>query len=208
MIKINQENVEEAIRNLENYSELYKKKLSFQFFYESAASRIQYYSEVLSKDGLTRIKKSVINNFPSFFSDNKKIINLKISFHVYLLLFIDIIFLIIIVFSIFYVIKLQINLNKDYLLSLSYIQFSFMDTSIKLLNMKCLISEMTEKSIEFSFFEENLMKILRMFVNYSICFLFEYKKKLELKVLILLCLKKFKTCHKKINYFFYFGNYY
>ncbi len=83
-----------------------------------------------------------------------------------------------------------------------------MDTSIKLLNMKCLISEMTEKSIEFSFFEENLMKILRMFVNYSICFLFECKKKLELKELILLCLKKFKTCHKKINYFFYFGNYY
>ncbi len=159
MIKINQENVEEAIRNLENYSELYKKKLSFQFFYESAASRIQYYSEVLSKDGLTRIKKSVINNFPSFFNDNKKIINLKISFHVYLLLFIDIIFLIIIVLSIFYVIKLQINLNKDYLLSLSYIQFSFMDTSIKLLNMKCLISKITENPIEFSFFEENLLSM-------------------------------------------------
>ena len=147
--KINQEYVEDAIKNLESYSNLYTKKLSLKN--ESLELRNQYSYITMNEIKFTKNNKKILNKFLlSTFIDHRRIIHLKIFFHYYILIFLDGLILISIVIYFCYMIRKQININKKFLIGLSYIQHSFLYTSTKLLNLKSELQNITKNPINYN----------------------------------------------------------
>ena len=157
MINISQDSVCEAIINIENYSIQYKKKLAL---YESP-TKVQNYSDYLSADDIRSKKtKTYISNFSPTLNDNKKIINLKISFHIYLILFLDLIFLTIIMINILILIRNQIKLNKNFIISFTYISSEFLYISSKIFDMKCLIGNIPYKNLNYGKNEDHTHRLI------------------------------------------------
>ena len=157
LINISQDSVTEAIFNIENYSIQYKKKLSL---YENP-SKVHNYSDYLSVDEVKSKKtKTYINNFNPALSDNKKIINLKMSFHIYLLLFLDLIFLTLVVINVFFLIRNQIKRNKNFLQSFTYISSEFLYISSKLFDMKCLIGNIPYVELNYGKIDDHSTQLI------------------------------------------------
>ncbi len=147
--KINQQYVEEAINNLENYSNLYKKKLSFKN--ESLEFRNPYSYITLDEFKFTKNNKKILDKFlSSTFIDHRRIIHLKIFSHYYILIFVDGLIILSIVIYFCYMIREQINMNKKFLIGLLYIQHSFLYTSTKLLNLKSQFQNITKNPINYN----------------------------------------------------------
>ena len=158
MINIRQDCVSEIIMNIENYSIQYKRKLSL---YENSI-KVSNFSENLSVDDTKtkRTKSYRISNFIPTLSENRKIINLKISLKIYIIVCLDIIVLTLISLNIFFLIRNQIKLNENMLISFTYICSEFLYTSTKLLNMKCLISNISIMNMDYGKIENHSTSLI------------------------------------------------